>query len=290
MIPAEFEYFAPTSAAEAVQLLSTHAGNAKLLAGGHSLLPAMRLRLSQPAVVIDIGRIRDLAYVRADGSSLAIGAMTTHHTIETDRAVHQWAPVLAAAAAEIGDPQVRNRGTIGGAVAHADPAADYPAVLLALDAEFRIAGPGGDQVVRSADFFRGPYTTAVGPDNLLLEVRLPGSARGSGSAYRKLAKKGSHYAVVGAAVYLEVSGNRCQAARVALNGASGAAFRAAGVEQALMGVNLEREDEVAAAAARVADGVELMSESGCSAEFRAHLAQVYTQRAIEAAFDQARRG
>lgn len=290
MIPAAFEYFAPATAAEAVQLLNTYRDRAKILAGGHSLLPAMRLRLSQPEILIDIGKVKDLAYVRAEPGLLAIGARTSHHTLESDPQVARHAAILAEAAAQVGDPQVRARGTIGGSVAHADPAADYPAVLLALDAEFRIAGAGGERTVKGPDFFVGPYTTALSQDELLLEVRLPQPGPHSGGAYLKLAKKGSHYAVVGAAVQLEVQGSHCRGARVALNGVGYAAYRATHVEQALVGVNLEREDEIAAAAARAADGVDPAEDPACSAEFRAHLAQVYTRRAIQAAFERARHG
>lgn len=288
MIPANFEYFAPTSAAEAVRLLNTYRDKAKLLAGGHSLIPAMRLRLAQPPILIDISRIRDLVYVREEGGMLAIGAMTTHTALETDVKVRSLAPALAAAAAEVGDPQVRNRGTLGGSVAHADPAADYPAVLLALEAEFRLVGPNGARTVAAADFFQGPFTTALQPDELLAEVRLPLRAHvpelRTGQAYLKLGRKSSHFAIVGVAAYLEMQGSRCRTARIALNGVSALApYRATVVERALDGVNLEREDAVAAAVAGVTEGVDLAEDPGCSAGFRAHLARVYTRRAIAAA-------
>ncbi len=181
MIPAPFEYLAPSTLAEAMKALSQHGDRAKLLAGGHSLIPAMKLRLARPEVVIDLARIRDLSYVRRDGDRLAIGALTTHVELETSSLVGEACPLLTVTAPQIGDPQVRNKGTIGGSLAHADPAADWPAAILALDAELVLEGPTGRRTVKAGDFFVDVFQTALKPSEILCEVRVP--VTGPGVAY-----------------------------------------------------------------------------------------------------------
>lgn len=284
MIPNAFEYFAPGSVAEAIGLLTTHGEDARVLAGGHSLIPAMRLRLAQPRVVVDIGRIPGLSYIRQEQGVLAIGAMTSHYEIETSNLVREQARALQDAAAGIGDVQVRNRGTIGGSAAHADPAADYPAVLVALGAEMVATGPAGTRRIAAADFFQGPLTTALQKNEILTEIRIPAAPPRSGSAYAKFSHRHSDFALVGCAaqVTLDAAG-RCQAARVALTGVGPHAFRALAVEQRLIGLDPQDTAAVARACAHVVEGVEVNADPVTSAEFRSHIAQVYARRMIQAA-------
>ncbi|MDQ3702359.1 MAG: FAD binding domain-containing protein, partial [Chloroflexota bacterium] len=208
MIAAPFEYQAPTTVDEAIRLLSQLGDRGRVLAGGHSLIPIMKLRLAQPEVLIDIGRVGELRYVRAESDRLAIGALTTHAEVLSDATIREQCAVLAETAGHIGDAQVRNRGTIGGALAHADPAADYPATILALDAEIVAQGPGGRRTVPATEFFTGLFTTALSPDELLVEVRVPLLGQGAGGAYLKRPNPASHYAVVGVAAVVRLEGGR----------------------------------------------------------------------------------
>jgi aerobic carbon-monoxide dehydrogenase medium subunit len=281
MIPAPFDYHAPSSVKEAISLLERHGEDAKLLAGGHSLLPIMKFRLAQPKVVVDIGRIAGLDKIEARGSTIAIGALTTHDAVEQSDVLQSQCPLLPETASVIGDMQVRNRGTIGGSLAHADPAADYPGAILALDAEIVATGPKGARTVPARDFFVEMLTTALTPAEIITEVRVPatGTGKGTGTAYLKHAHPASGYAVVGVAVVLQVSGGKCQKAAIGINGVAGKAYRASAVEKALAGKALD-EKTVADAAAHAADGVDVQSDLYASSDFRAHLASVYTKRAI----------
>ena len=229
MYPATFEYHRPATVEEAVGLLAKHRDDAKLLAGGHSLIPLMKLRLTQPKHVVDIGRIGGLAGVREEGGALVIGALTTHYAVESSAVCKAKCPMLAAAAAMIGDPQVRNVGTIGGSLAHADPAADWPAVVLALGAELQATGPKGERTIKADDFFTNLLTTALGSDEILTAIRVPLPAAGTGMAYMKHPHPASRFAVVGVAAVVTMSGGVCQRASVAVTGVGAKATRAKGV-------------------------------------------------------------
>jgi aerobic carbon-monoxide dehydrogenase medium subunit len=283
MIPAQFDYLTPATLDEALALLQQHADDAKILAGGHSLIPAMKLRLAMPAVLIDIGRIRDLAYIREEGGRIHIGAMTTHFQIEASDRLRQICPILPEAAAQIGDAQVRNRGTVGGSLAHADPAADWPAVMIALKAEMVAVGGQGERVIAADDFFVDLLTTALEAGEILREIRIAVPAGRYGQAYVKAAQPASGFAVVGVAAHLvRDAGGNCEAASVGITGVASKAYRAKGAEALLAGSSLDAE-ALAAAAATAADGVTINGDLYASETYRAHLAQVYTRRALEAA-------
>ena len=276
MYPANFDYERPSTVEEAIALLTEHGDDAKLLAGGQSLIPAMKLRLAQPKVVVDIGRIASLGYIRAAGPSVAIGAMTTHREIETSAALRERCPLLAEVAEHIGDVQVRNKGTIGGSLAHADPAADYPAAMLALDAEIDLVGPRGSRTVKAGDFFVDLFQTAMAADEILVEIRVRATAQTV--AYVKTEQKASGFALAGVAVVIGAGG-----VRVGVTGIAPKAYRAAGVEQALVGAAMPTATAIAQAASHAADGVDALGDIHASPEFREHLAQVNTKRAIERA-------
>lgn len=277
MIPAPFEYHSPSTVQEAIGLLERHGDEAKVLAGGHSLLPIMKFRLAQPKVVVDIGRIPGLDKIEVRGSTIAIGALATHDAVEESDVLRTRCPLLPETASVIGDMQVRNRGTIGGSLAHADPAADYPGAILALEAEIVAAGPKGTRTIPARDFFVEMLTTALATNEIITEIRVP--VTGKAAAYLKHPHPASGYAVVGVAVVLQMSGGKVQQAAIGLNGVAGKAYRASAVEQALRGKTLD-EQTVAAAAARAADGVDVQADLYASSEFRAHLASVYTKRAV----------
>jgi carbon-monoxide dehydrogenase medium subunit len=288
MIPAQFDYLTPATLDEALALLAQHADDAKILAGGHSLLPAMKLRLAQPAVLIDIGRIRDLAYIREEQGQIRIGAMTTHFEVEASDRLRQICPLLPEAAAQIGDTQVRNRGTVGGSLAHADPAADWPAVMIALKAEMVAVGANGERRIAADDFFVDMLTTALEAGEILREIRIPVPSGRYGQAYLKAAQPASGFAVVGVAVHLVRGANdACEAASVAITGVASKAYRASGVEAALVGSALD-EQAIAAAAATAADGVTINGDLYASESYRTHLAQVYARRAVQAAAGRAK--
>jgi carbon-monoxide dehydrogenase medium subunit len=279
VIPAAFDYQAPASVDEAVKLLDQLGDRAKVLAGGHSLIPIMKLRLAQPEVLVDIGRIGDLCRIAPADGKLAIGALVTHNEVLRSGAVREGCPLLSETASEIGDIQVRNRGTIGGALAHADPAADYPATILALDAEIVAQGPGGRRTIKAGDFFQGMLTTALAPNELLVEVRVPTFGQGTGGAYLKLPNKASHYAVVGVAALVRLEGGKVASLAVGITGAGAQPIRASAVERALQG-QAPAEEAVARAAESAAEGLDLLSDIHGSAEYRAHIARVFTKRAI----------
>jgi len=280
MIPAAFDYIAVKSVPEAVAELVKHGDEAKLLAGGHSLIPLMKLRLSTPSFLVDLGRVKDLNYIRRTDGQIAFGAMTTHHDIALSDLVKQQLPVLASAAAQIGDPQVRNRGTIGGAAAHADPSGDFPACLLALDAEFEVAGPKGKRVIKARDFFVGPFTTALQPGEVLVEIRVPLPPAGTRGTYMKFSRRSQDWAIVAVAAQATVKDGKFQDARVGLTSMGGTPVRATAVEQALRGKRAD-PTSIREAAEKAADGTNPPGDLNGSPEYRRHLATVLTRRALE---------
>ena len=287
MIPAPFEYHRASSVTEALQLLTT-LPEAKLLAGGHSLLPMMKLRLVSPTHVVDLGRIEALRFIRRDGQVVVAGALATHWMVESSDVVRGAVPLLAETAAKIGDVQVRNAGTIGGSLAHADPAADYPAAILALDAQMVAQSPRGRRTIPAGEFFTGLFSTALASDEILVEVRIPVPSGATGSAYLKFAHPASGFAVVGVAAVITVDAQgRCASARVGVTGVGPAAYRPARVEAQLKGAALD-DKTVGAAAEHAAEGVNVNEDLFASAEYRAHLARVFTKRAVLAAVQRAR--
>lgn len=287
MIPASFDYIAAKSLDEAISLLGKHKDDAKILAGGHSLLPAMKLRLMQPKVLIDLSRIRDLSYIKEEGGQIRIGAMTTHFQAETSDLLRRSCPLLPETASHLGDMQVRNKGTIGGSLAHSDPAADWPAAILALDAELVATSAKGDRVIKATDFFVEMLTTSLQPGEILREIRIPAGKGKLAQAYVKVRHPASGFAVVGVAVNLSIDGGKCQSAGIGITGVSSKAYRASKVESELKGNTLDAKT-VSAAAAHAADGVEVNSDLYASAEYRKQLATVYTRRAIETAAGRAK--
>lgn len=287
MIPAAFEYHRPSSVEEAIQLLQEHGEEAKVLAGGHSLLPAMKLRLSTPSQVIDLCRIAELKRLEEKGGHLLIGAGVTHWTIESSALVKGKAPLLAQAAALIGDPQVRNMGTLGGSLAHADPAADYPAAVLASGAEIQVRGPQGERRIAATDYFVDLYQTDLQAEELIVAVRVPALPKGAGACYLKFPHPASRFAVVGCAALVVLDKGKCKEARVAFNGVANAAFRDAAVEEALQGRALD-EGTIGAAAAKAVAEVEVLSDAFAGEDYRRHLARVYARRAIAQAAAAAR--
>ncbi len=289
MIPAPFEYVVPKTLEDAVRLLERHGDEAKVLAGGHSLLPLMKLRLAQPRYIIDIGRLRGLSYIREENGKIAIGALTTHAEIESSALIRSKCALLAETAAEIGDVQVRNRGTIGGSLAHADPAADYPAAILALDAEIVAASAAGARSIAARDFFLDMLTTALRPGEVLSQVRVPVQAPRIGTAYCKLPQPASGFAIVGIAVRLALGDGKIEDATVGVTGLGPKAFRLEAVENALRGK--KPSSALFAEAAQQAEGeTEPLSDIHASAEYRAEMAKVFTRRALESAFSRATSG
>ena len=277
MIPAAFDYVRATSVDDAIRLLDEHGEDAKLLAGGHSLIPMMKLRLAAPAVLIDIAGIPQLDGINVRGNRVTIGALTKHAALAASDDLRKNAGALYDAANDLGDPQVRNRGTIGGASAHGDPSADYPAVLQALEATFTLTGKSGQRELRAADFFRGMFDTALDAHEVLTQIAFDAAPN---SAYVKFHHPASHYAVVGVAAALEVDGGKIGSARVAITGIGDSAFRATGVEAALKGVNSTDEAAVRAACAGAARGVIARSDTFASATYRAAMADVFAARAV----------
>ena len=277
MIPAAFDYVRPSTLDEALGFLAKHGEDAKVLAGGHSLIPAMKLRLSQPKVVVDIGRIGDLRSIEERDGKIAIGALTTHYEIESSDLLGRSCPLLPEVAGKIGDVQVRNKGTIGGSCVHADPGGDWPAAMLALDAEFEITGPRGSRTVAAIDFFVDMLTSAVEPGEILKSIRVPLTAKTV--AYVKIPQKASGFALAGVAAVVDKAR---KSVTVAVTGVAAKAYRAAGVESTLRGLELSAAT-IATAAQKGADGIDPLSDIHASAEFRAHLARVQAKRALELA-------
>jgi aerobic carbon-monoxide dehydrogenase medium subunit len=280
MIPAAFEYFSPASVDEAVALLGEHS-DAKVLAGGQSLTPALRLRLAAPDTIVDLGKIDELRGVRDDGDALVIGAMTPHSTVQFDPLVGEHARLISLATATVGDPQIRHRGTFGGSLAHADPAADLPAVAVALDASFVIAGPEGRRTVAAPDFFQGVFSTALADDELLVEIRVP-KYTGWGAHYEKFRRVAQAWSIVSVAAAVRMDGGSIAEARVALGNMGSTPVRATAVEEALIGGPATAE-AVREAAARAADGTSPGTDLNGDADYRRHLATVLTRRAVLAA-------
>jgi carbon-monoxide dehydrogenase medium subunit len=280
VIPTPFEYERATSLDDAVARLRAAHGDAKLLAGGHSLIPLMKLRLSEPRVLIDISRIPGLSGIRETDGRIEIGAATVHHAVATSALLRQRCPVAADTAAEIGDPQVRNRGTLGGSLAHADPSADYPAVMLALDADIQITGAGGARTAKARDFFQDLFTVDLKPDEIITAVRFAPVVT---AAYAKLHQRASHYAIVGVAAALEVKDGKIQSARIGLTGAAPSAVRLTNVEQALAGKPLSK-DTIESAAQMAGQGLAAINaDIHASEEYRRAMIPVFTRRALEGA-------
>lgn len=288
MIPAQFDYLTPKTIDEAIGLLAQHSDDAKILAGGHSLVPAMKLRLAMPQVLIDIGRIKDLAYIREEGGQLRIGAMTTHYQLESSDRLREICPLMPECAAHIGDVQVRNRGTIGGSLAHADPGGDWPAAIVALDADIVVTSAGGERVIKSDDFFVDMLTTALEPGEILREIRITPPSGRFGQSYMKVAQPASGFAVVGVAVNLTLDAvGICQSARIGITGVASKVFRPTAVEQAISGRRLDKE-AITNAAVHATNAISVNGDLYASEAYRRHLAQVYTRRAIETAVSRAK--
>jgi carbon-monoxide dehydrogenase medium subunit len=289
MIPAAFEYHAPKTLEEALRLVERHGDEAKLLAGGHSLLPLMKLRLAAPRYVIDIGHLHGMSYIREENGQTVIGALTTHAEIEQSTLLASTCPLLRETAAQIGDVQVRNRGTIGGSLAHADPGADYPASILALDAEIIAANTGGTRTIAARDFFVDMLTTQLHPGEILTQIRIAPRRPQSGAAYEKLHHPASGFAVVGVAanVLLGKGGKVIEQAAIGITGLAAKAFRAEAVERALSGKTVS-EKAIDDASRNAAQGVEPLSDLAASAEYRREMARVFARRAITRALAMAR--
>ena len=279
MIPQTFEYTAPKTLDEAMALLES---GGKPLAGGMSLIPMMKLRLATPEHLVDLGRIKDLNYIRETGGELHIGATATHYSVESSALVRSKCPLLAAAAGAIGDVQIRNVGTMGGSVAHADPAADYPAALQALEAKIVIRGAKAERTVSAADFFVDSFTTTLETGEVVREIVVPIEEAGTGTCYQKMPQPASGFAIVGVAVRVKRSGGKIAMARIGITGLSNIAYRATAAEKALEVTGGSAED-LAKAAALVAQGVDANSDLHASADYRRHLATVYAARALTAA-------
>ncbi|HEY1368651.1 MAG TPA: xanthine dehydrogenase family protein subunit M, partial [Gaiellaceae bacterium] len=286
MIPTTFDYQRATSIDDALAKLQAASGG-KFIAGGHSLVPLMKLRLSEPTVLIDVARIPGLAGIKEKDGKIEIGAGTTHRDVAASQLLRQVCPVVADTAIEIGDPQVRNRGTLGGSLAHADPAADYPTVVTALGATITAAGAGGSREIAADEFFQGIFETALQPGELLVSVAVPVQTSGTGGAYVKHRHPASRYAVAGAAAVVSIQGGSCTAARVAVGGVAANPVVVTAAGEALVGA-APSDEAIAAAAAHVADALgEPLSDTYASGEYRLHLAEVLAKRALAAAFERA---
>jgi len=278
MIPESFEYQKANTVDEAIEAIKDEF-DAKIMAGGHSLLPAMKLRLSAPSKVVDISKIKELKYIKEEGDTIVIGATSTHHDIATSDVVKSKAPLLAQAAGLIGDIQVRNKGTIGGALAHADPAADYPASMLALEATFALKGPNGERIVPASDFFTGLFMTALEDGEILTEIRIPALPAHTASVYTKFMQPASRYAIVGCAAIVTKSNGVCDDVKVAFTSVGETAFRDSSVEGALKG-KAPDSATIEAASSKAAEGVDILEDHFASEKYRKHLAKIYAKRAL----------
>ena len=279
MIPIAFDYEVAESVDHAIELLGQHGDEAKLLAGGHSLLPIMKLRLAAPTVLVDLGRIGDLNYVRDEGDHLAIGAMTRHCDMERDATIKEHCDLISYTASLVGDPQVRHRGTIGGSVSHGDAASDLPSALLALEATFVVKGSGGERTVAAGDFFEDYLQTTLAPDEVLTEIRVP-KLGGAGWSYKKFNRRAQDWAVVGVAAVVERSNGTIGSARIGLTNMGSTPLRATAAENALSGAD---PSSVAEATSSADEGTSPSSDIAASAEYRRHLARVLSKRAVEEA-------
>ena len=278
MIPAPFDYDVAESVEHASELLAAGGGDAKVLAGGQSLLPALKLRMVRPAKLVDLGRLSELVYVKDGGTHVAVGAMTRHAAVASDPLLAEHCPIVSFTAGQIGDPPVRNRGTFGGTLAHGDPASDMPAVVLALGCDLVARGKGGERVIPATEFFTGVFETALAPDEVLVEVRVPKLAASTGWAYVKVNRRAQDWATVGVAALVHKDDGKIAGASIGLVSMGATPLRARAAEDALAG-----GASVADAAAAVADGAEPPSDLAGSSEYRAHLAQVLARRALEQA-------
>jgi carbon-monoxide dehydrogenase medium subunit len=290
MYPSNFAYAAPTSLADVLAQMRTAGDDGKLLAGGQSLIPMLKFRLAEPKTLIDLGRVQELRGIRMDGNTIVIGATTPYYQVLDSADVQRRCPLLIQTISQVGDPQVRSRGTVGGSLAHADPAGDLPAAAVALGAQLTATGADGNHTYDAANFFQDVLTTALDPHDVLTSISFPATdAPGTGTAYVKHRHPASGYAVVGVAAIVMVGADgNCQAARIGITGAGSHATRATGAEQALAGRPLDAQS-VAAACANAAAGVDLMGDSYASSDYRAHLIRVLAQRAVLQAAQNARR-
>jgi len=282
MIPGSFEYYAPRSLPDAVKFLAEHRDDVKILSGGQSLLPLMKMRLSKPAYVVDIGRIPGMSAIGEDGNNLIVGALVTHEQIEYSDLLKAKCPLLPQTATTIADVQVRNRGTIGGSIAHADPAGDWPAAAIALDAEIRVFGPSGERWVKCDDFFLGLLMSVLEPDEIVTGIKVPATGADK-TAYQKAAPRSSGFAVTGVAVRLAMdSSGTCSRAAIGITGVGDKAYRPERTEQMLTGKKLDQK-LIEDAAAESTRNIEVIEDINGSSEYRAHLTHVYVARAIQEA-------
>jgi aerobic carbon-monoxide dehydrogenase medium subunit len=280
VIPVAFEYEVAESVDHAIELLGRHGEDARLLAGGHSLIPLMRLRLAVPTVLIDLDRLEDLSYVRDEGDHLAIGALTRHRDLHNNEFVKEHCGIVGYTAGLLGDPSVQHRGTIGGTLAHGDPAGDMPSVVTALEATLVVQGPDGERTVPAGEFFQDYLFTALEPEEVVTEVRVPKLGSNTGWSYKKFARRSQDWAIVGVAAVVEKENGSISSARIGLTSMGSTPLRATSTEQALSGASAEQVAE----AANVADeGTSPATDDAASAEFRRHLARVWTRRAVEEA-------
>ncbi len=280
MIPVAFDYEVADSVDHAIQLLGQHGEDSKLIAGGHSLIPIMRLRLAAPSVLIDLDRLEDLRYVRDEGDHLAIGALTRHRDVHNNELVQEHCGIVGYTAGLLGDPSVQHRGTIGGTLAHGDPAGDMPAVISALEGTLVIQGPNGERTVPASDFFQDYLFTDLEPDEVVTEVRVPKLDQNTGWSYKKFSRRSQDWAIVGVAAVVQKSNGNIDSARIGLTSMGSTPIRASTVEEALSGAS---PDGIAEAAEYAAEGTAPSSDDAASAEFRKHLARVWTRRAVEEA-------
>ena len=282
MIPRPFEYHAPQSLPDALALLDQYGDEAKVLAGGHSLLPMMKLRFAEPGHLIDLGKIAELKGISEVGNAIHIGAMTTENDLIWSELLQNKCPLLVEAARQIADPQVRYKGTIGGDISHGDPGNDHPALMLALDASFVLRGKGGERIVAASDFFQGMYMTALEPSEILAEIRIPTPPAGSGYAYAKLKRKTGDYATAATAVLLTMKRDKVQEVSIALTNAGPMAIKATNAEQAIRGKKLD-ESTIAAAAQQAADEAEPIADLRGDVEYKQAMIGEMTRRALETA-------
>lgn len=287
MIPAAFDYTVPETLDQAIALLAKHGDDAKILTGGHSLIPMMKLRLAQPELVVDLRKIHSLVEIAVEGSELCIGAAATHAAIEQSARVRESCPLLVETAGQIGDLQVRNAGTIGGSVVHVDPAADWPAAMLAAGATMVLLGPDGERRLTAEDFFTGPLESAIGTAEILTAVRVPVVAQGGGASYQKQAQSASGFAIAGVAVQLSVEDTAIASVRVGITGVAATPYRPLEVEKGLTGSSTD-EAAVRQACEPAAVGIEPLKDIHAGADYRANLARVLCRRATLAAISRAR--
>ncbi len=283
MIPTNFEYFAPATIEEALALLDKYGDECKILSGGQSLVPVLKLRLAAPAVVIDISRIAALKSIQVSADRISIGGNVTHGEIANSAELKKHCPLLTETASQIGDQQVRNRGTIGGSLVHADPAADWPAAILALDAEIVAQSTAGERIIKASDFFVDLMTSAIGPNEIVTEIRVPKPAQPVHSVYLKVPQAASGFAVVGVAAQLTLNGGKCEQISIGITGLAPKPFRASSVEAALRGAALDEGAIKSAAQKADAEALDAMGDIHASEEYRRHLARIYSARAIQAA-------